>query len=168
MTDQWDDTTRTHLLFDVNSRYSQQFIDFSTNYLRRLVKDSAADAGEYRLYFDIIRDANVMVGPLHQPIGERQTIEVPRPLKTGANPYGVPAMGTGTVSSTSAQRVVNNVMRHEYRVLTDEEKAQMQRVKDLGRQLHEFLDSLGDSRELSLAKTRLEEAVMWAVKHLTR
>lgn len=38
----------------------------------------------------------------------------------------------------------------------------------MGLDLHQFMDSLGDSRELSLAKTRVEEAVMWAVKHLTR
>lgn len=73
-----------------------------------------------------------------------------------------------SVSSTSDKRTVNNVMRHEYRVLSDEEKAQMQAVKDKGRELHELLDGIGASREISLAKTKIEEAVMWAVKHLTR
>jgi len=72
-----------------------------------------------------------------------------------------------TVSSTSDQRIVNNVMRHGYRVLTDEEKASMQKIKDDGLAFHEHLTSLGNSRELSLAKTKIEEAVMWAVKHLT-
>ncbi len=37
-----------------------------------------------------------------------------------------------TVDSTSDQRTVNNVMRHQYRVLTDTEKAQMQAIKDSG------------------------------------
>lgn len=73
-----------------------------------------------------------------------------------------------SVSSTSDQRVVNNVMRHEYRVLSDEEKRSMQLIKDNGRTLHEYLDSLGSSREISIAKTKIEEAVMWAVKHITR
>lgn len=72
------------------------------------------------------------------------------------------------VDSTSDQRTVNNVMRHTYRVLTDEEKALMQAIKDKGLELHDLIDSIGDSRELSLAKTKTEEAVMWAVKHLTR
>lgn len=72
-----------------------------------------------------------------------------------------------TVASTSDARTVNNVMRHAYRVLSDEEKKAMQEVKDLGLALHEKIASLGASRELSIAKTKIEEAVMWAVKHLT-
>lgn len=73
-----------------------------------------------------------------------------------------------TVDSTSDQRTVNNVMRHQYRVLTDAEKAQMQAIKDKGLELHDLIESIGTSRELSVAKTKTEEAVMWAVKHLTR
>ena len=72
-----------------------------------------------------------------------------------------------SVNSTSDQRTVNNVMRHAYRVLTEEEKAAMQKIKDDGLAMVEFFDSLGSSREMSLAKTKVEEAVMWAVKHLT-
>lgn len=71
------------------------------------------------------------------------------------------------VGSSSDERTVNNVMRHEYKVLSDEEKASMQRVKDMGRDFHAYIESLGNSRELSLAKTKVEEAVMWAVKHIT-
>lgn len=73
-----------------------------------------------------------------------------------------------TVDSTSDARTVNNVMRHEYRVLTEDEKAFMKYVKDLGLQFHEVLEQRGQSRELSLAKTKIEEAVMWAVKHITK
>lgn len=71
------------------------------------------------------------------------------------------------VASTSDARTVNNTMRHQYRVLSDAEKANMQTVKDMGLALHDFIDALGKSRETSLAKTKVEEAVMWAVKHLT-
>ncbi len=71
------------------------------------------------------------------------------------------------VSSTSDDRTVNNTMRHAYRVLSDEEKASMQKIKDMGLEFHDAVASLGSSRELSLAKTKIEEAVMWAVKHLT-
>lgn len=73
-----------------------------------------------------------------------------------------------TVHSTSDNRVVNNVMRHEYKVLSAEEKAQMQSIKDIGLEFHTLLDTLPPSRELSLAKTKIEEAVMWAVKHITK
>lgn len=90
---------------------------------------------------------------------------------------------TRHVDSTSDQRTVNNLMRHQYRVLSDEEKQQMQAVKDAGLAfvglLHDIghtrgaFDGIGGeaklpSRELSLAQTKIEEAVMWAVKHLTR
>ncbi len=73
-----------------------------------------------------------------------------------------------SVQSTSDERVVNNVMRHEYRVLSDAEKAQMQAIKDKGRELHDLIKATGSSRELSIAATKTEEAVMWAVKHITK
>jgi hypothetical protein len=72
------------------------------------------------------------------------------------------------VDSSSDARTVNNVMRHAYRVLSDDEKAAMQTIKDDGLALHALFDGLGSSRELSIAKTKIEEAVMWAVKHITR
>ena len=74
---------------------------------------------------------------------------------------------TKVVDSSSDERTVNNVMRHSYRVLSEPEKAAMQKIKDDGLAFHNFLDSLGNSRELSVAKTKIEEAVMWAVKHVT-
>ena len=72
------------------------------------------------------------------------------------------------MDSTSDERTTNNVMRHEYRVLSDEEKALMKDIKNKGLDFVKLCEVLGSSRELSLAKTRIEEAVMWAVKHLTR
>lgn len=81
------------------------------------------------------------------------------------------------VSSTSDQRVVNNIMRHEYRVLSEKEKEFMLELKDRGAGFINSLHSMGGtdpsgdrqgSRELSLAQTKMEEAVMWAVKHLTK
>lgn len=73
-----------------------------------------------------------------------------------------------TVDSTSDARVTNNVMRHEYRVLDEQEKHRMKEIKDQGLAFVEYLDHIGQSRELSLAKTKMEEAVMWAVKHITK
>lgn len=71
------------------------------------------------------------------------------------------------MKSTDDSRINNNVMRHEYRILTEDEKAQMQAIKDIGLNFYEACDTIGQSRELSLAKTKIEEAVMWAVKHIT-
>jgi hypothetical protein len=73
-----------------------------------------------------------------------------------------------SVDSTSDQRTVNNVMRHEYRVLTDAEKHAMAAIKDKGLEFLVLVEALGGSRELSLARTKIEEAVMWAVKHITK
>lgn len=72
------------------------------------------------------------------------------------------------VDSISDDRTANNVMRHEYRILSEKEKQMMQEIKDKGLEMYSFIDSLGESRELSLAKTKIEEAVMWAVKHITK
>lgn len=72
-----------------------------------------------------------------------------------------------TVESTSDARVVNNTMRHQYRVLTDAEKAQMQAIKDKGEELLKLITDVGQRREVYIAQTKAEEAVMWAVKGLT-
>ena len=80
------------------------------------------------------------------------------------------------IDSTSHERTANNVMRHEYRVLTDAEKSQMQSAKDFGVVFIQLCDDIdrskpphiGAGREVSIAKTKMEEAVMWAVKAITR
>ena len=72
-----------------------------------------------------------------------------------------------TVPSESDARTVNNTVRHNYRVLSDAEKAAMVKVKDLGQSFIDNIADLGKSRELSLALTNAEQAVMWAVKHIT-
>lgn len=73
-----------------------------------------------------------------------------------------------SVPSESDERTVNNAMRHQYRVLSDAEKEQMVRIKDWGAQgLNMLQDCVPQGRERSLAITKLEEAVMWAVKGLT-
>jgi hypothetical protein len=75
---------------------------------------------------------------------------------------------TEHVDSASDERVVNNTMRHQYRVLTDDEKKTMSRIKDIGLQLLDDIDAyIPKGREASIAKTKIEEAVMWAVKGLT-
>ena len=97
-------------------------------------------------------------------------------MNTDSNAGGTP----GTVNSASDARVSNNVMRHEYRILSEKEKAQMKEIKDAGIDFVHMLEDIGGSpadagapprmasRELSLAQTKIEEAVMWAVKHITR
>ena len=68
--------------------------------------------------------------------------------------------------STDDKRTQNNALRHQYRTLTDAEKAQMQALKDAGQVMLDLVSEFGSSREISLAKTKIEEAVMWGCKHV--
>lgn len=93
-----------------------------------------------------------------------------RPILFKPKPSTGEANMNETVSSTSDQRTVNNspdAMRHSYRVLSDDEKATMKALKDKGQELLDLIAAAGNSRELSIARTKTEEAVMWAVKHVT-
>jgi len=80
------------------------------------------------------------------------------------------------VDSSGDDRTANNAMRHKYRVLDEREKALMEEVKDMGLAFVEKLHEIGGtepegerlaSRDLSLAQTHVEDAVMRAVRHIT-
>jgi hypothetical protein len=71
------------------------------------------------------------------------------------------------VDSASDDRTANNAVRHTYRVLSDAEKQQMTELKDIGAAFINKCNEIGKSRELSLAVTNAEQAVMWSVKHVT-
>lgn len=73
-----------------------------------------------------------------------------------------------TVQSTSDERIVNNTLRNKYRILSPAEKLEVESIKSGGLDLLSRVEALGNSRELSIAKTKIEEAVMWAVKHITK
>lgn len=59
-------------------------------------------------------------------------------------------------------------MRPRYRSLTDEEAKALEYIKEMGATLWDVFHNLGSTRELALAKTNLEQAIMWAVKHITK
>ncbi|NOX14686.1 MAG: hypothetical protein GXP61_01355 [Epsilonproteobacteria bacterium] len=63
-----------------------------------------------------------------------------------------------------------NVFRKEYRELDAEEKLAMKNIKDLAASMYDELENsskLSNPRCLALAKTKLEESVMWAIKGIT-
>lgn len=71
-----------------------------------------------------------------------------------------------TIKSTDDGRAENSPMRHAYRILSEAEKARVDLIKDLGDAFH--FEIAGDQgREFAIARTKIEEAVMWAVKGLT-
>jgi hypothetical protein len=81
-----------------------------------------------------------------------------------------------TVDSSGDSRTVNNAVRHKYRVLNDEEKLQMQEIKDIGaafiKRLHDIGGTSGTHthdrpRDLRLAQDHMEDAVMRAVRYIT-
>lgn len=93
-------------------------------------------------------------------------------------------ISTEKVSAIADERTTNNAARHQYRILSDEEKAKMQAIKDAGQVLIDLIDDLyewGDSmfagepaevrlscHEYDVAHDKAVEAVMWAVRGLTK
>lgn len=56
------------------------------------------------------------------------------------------------------------IFNNEYRELTEEEKANVQAVKEKADELYTLIENVTDPRMKACAKTKLEECVMWAVK----
>ena len=79
--------------------------------------------------------------------------------------YAVAGLGLADKHMRSAK--FREVLDAFLATLTDEEKAQMVALKDAGAAFIALCNATGKSRELSLAITNAEQAVMWAVKHVT-
>lgn len=81
------------------------------------------------------------------------------------------------VDSTGDDRTANNSTRQQYRVLSEEEKAQVAQIKEAGAEFIRLCHAIGGtdpdgerlaSRDLSLAVTHAEDATMRAVRHVTK
>lgn len=84
---------------------------------------------------------------------------------TQTNGAALAPMGTVTGNPN------NNVFRSVYRELNQEEKERLEVIKTKAQELYELFAPLtpnNDLRQLALAKTKLEESVMWAVKGITK
>lgn len=86
-------------------------------------------------------------------------------------------MTTKSLDSAGDERTQNNAVRHTYRQLSGAEKAQMVEIKDAGAAFIAMLHRIGGttpgedrfgSRDLSLSNTAIEDAVMRAVRHITK
>jgi len=72
------------------------------------------------------------------------------------------------VESESDERLAESWVRHQYRALSDGEKMSIVHIKDMGIGLIRAIEAgVPRGREASLAKTKVEEAVLWAVKGVT-
>jgi hypothetical protein len=63
---------------------------------------------------------------------------------------------------------MTDVMRATHKELNDRQAQDIAELKLMGEVFVEKCALLGTSRELSLAITNAEQAVMWAVKHVTK
>jgi len=67
----------------------------------------------------------------------------------------------------------NNIFRPVYRELNEEEKKDLKDLKDKAQDLYLLIENIVQEnpstkgRYVSLAKTKLEESIMWAVKGIT-
>jgi hypothetical protein len=63
-----------------------------------------------------------------------------------------------------------DVMREFSQPISKEDEINIIAIKGSANHLYEFINNLGlgDCREIALANTKIEEAVMWAVKAITR
>ena len=68
----------------------------------------------------------------------------------------------------TVKQVIDNDLRDERPDLSDLEKIQMHTIKGHGEALMKALNALGNTRELAIARTKLEETVMWACKSITK
>jgi hypothetical protein len=55
-----------------------------------------------------------------------------------------------------------------YRELTSEERKLVNDIKDKAAEMLDLFDYIGSEGTIELAKNKLEEAVMWAVKYVVR
>ena len=61
---------------------------------------------------------------------------------------------------------INQRFGLDIRTLDTKESELLQQAKDLAVELHSLYEELGSSKEIECSKARLEEAAMWASKHI--
>ena len=69
---------------------------------------------------------------------------------------------------------MSDVFRKQYKPLTDQQKADMEAVKDLAQKLYDGLEKAVTeverserARKMNIARQYLETSIMWAVKAIT-
>lgn len=61
-----------------------------------------------------------------------------------------------------------DIFKKEYKPLDDSQQSRVNQIKNEAEKLYESFDwAIGDQRMLALAKTNLEQSIMWAIKAIT-
>ena len=114
-------------------------------------------------------DENNQRGVLHVDVGnvDSDLIATKQAYEAIANVLKN-TQASNMVDAASDERVINNTVRHQYRVLSDEEKAHMVAIKDKTLELVTLIDYIGASADLTVAKRKAMEASFWATYHITK
>lgn len=72
-----------------------------------------------------------------------------------------------TDAPSLAAGIAATVFRKRYRQLSDAEVALHDELKDRATDLYAVIERIKACRETSIAKTKLEEAIMWAAQAIT-
>lgn len=87
------------------------------------------------------------------------------------SPYrgALPMTAAEAAAKREAQGLpMDDPFRHVHRALTPSEQQTVLELKDRGLELWRMIDGLGHARDLAIAKTHLEDAIMRAVRYVTR
>jgi hypothetical protein len=110
-------------------------------------------------------------GLLHGPTFEQQIEAAPYNGNGSGSIFDwshKPSAGFTPEALTPAVPFDKDDVRCKYKELEAEQHFQIASIKEIGQELIDLLNSLPESRELALAKVRVEEAVMWAVKAVSK
>lgn len=73
------------------------------------------------------------------------------------------------VDSWSDERLRNNTVSHQYRILSEVEKKAMEHIKNMGLGTIRAIEAnVSSSRESLIAVEKIEEGIMWAIKGLVK
>lgn len=76
--------------------------------------------------------------------------------------------GTPDARQSDDEKMPTSRFRPKYRALSDAEKKLHDNIKDNAQYMERLFDLIPPSREVSIALTKLEESIMWAIKGLTK
>jgi ParB-like chromosome segregation protein Spo0J len=108
-----------------------------------------------------------LAGPpaLEQHRGNRMTTEFNKPPQTPASNASAPAAKAAAAPAAAAPSPVVQIA-----VISDDQKSALGEIHKLATELNNKIHALelAGSREISLAKTKLEEAMHWVSSHLVK
>jgi hypothetical protein len=89
-------------------------------------------------------------------------------------PQAITSIGLAMcVAAIKKDYMMTDTFRKQYKPLTEDQKSWINSFKDMAQKLHDEFESASytqndsDKRMIALAKTNLEQSIMWAIKAIT-